>query len=68
MDGWRVEIFFGVRGHGQENAIDVGGIAAAFNRGSIVRPRPIVVLHQDDEDRLNIVLGLSIGLCPKTQN
>src|SRR5205807_10221492 len=58
MDTRGIKILFRVRGHRKESMVDVRCVAAALNRGGVLGARPIVVLHQNDEDRLNIVLRL----------
>ena len=72
MNAWRVEELLSVRGHGEESVVNIRRIPAPLDRSTVLRPRPVVVLHQDDEDFLDVVLGLGRSLssdrCAKTQN
>src|SRR5205823_2776536 len=43
----RVEVLFGVRGHGQQRGVEVGRGGAALD------VRPVVVLHHDEEHCLD---------------
>ena len=48
MDSRRIEILLGAGGHRQEGVVGVGSRRAAFDL------RPVMILHQDDEDGLHI--------------
>jgi len=56
MDARRIEVLLRVRSHRKQRLVNVRSVFLSFDVG-VTRPaRPVVVLHQNDEERLDLVL------------